>query len=596
MVREDSRTFERPRGQAWGNEAQRAVLHAIAEDVARRSGHRVAVIEALRSDGNLEFVAIAGSPDGHERLMGEATPLLMIDRFVEVGTHVGGWIHLPVERIDDDTRAWVELYGHTPDVPAGAGRDAWHPEDLLLRLLTSDDGAVRAVLWLDEPLSGLRPTPETIAAVNAEIEVMYEAIVSIVERERYGEHVRMVTQARSAVRRVRPGLEVEAVMRELADAMVEAMPIDFFDVLLAGAESPPLEPYTAELEEHMREVWLRRGHVVIEPDRLWGVAGTAVPTPHVMASAMAERGLGSLLLMPIGMGEEYLGTMGLGRLVGGARWIDSEINAAAAVASDLAGVIVDARIMDRERLLNAELREINDHRRDMVVTLAHELRNPVSVLWTHLELLGHEPSTEPARESLEAMDRAARRIEDMVEALMALAAVSDPDRVVTPAPVDLSAVVRECCEFLAPVAARDGVAVHADIADGVVVVGEAAAIQRMVANLLSNAVKYTREGGRVAVTLEAGGDEDGSVRLTCADTGIGISAAELPHVFTPFFRSGDPVAREHPGTGLGLSILERVVRAHDGTVDVTSEVGVGTTFVVRLPSAPDHAPAQVPVG
>ncbi|RYB89173.1 HAMP domain-containing histidine kinase [Nocardioides glacieisoli] len=596
MVREDNRTFERPRGQAWGNEAQRAVLHAIAEDVARRAGHRVAVIEALRSDGNLEFVAIAGSPDGSERLMGEATPLLMMDRLVAAGAHVDGWVHLPAERIDDETRAWVDQYGHTPDVPGGDGPDAWHPEDLLLRVLTSEDGAVRAVLWLDEPLSGLRPTPETIAAVNGEIAVMYEAIVSIVERELYGEHVRMVTQARTAVRSVRPGLEVEAVMRELADAMVEAMPIDFFDVLLAGATSPPLEPYTAELEEHMREVWLRRGHVVIEPDRLWGVAGTAVPTPAVMATAMEERGLGSLLLMPIGMGEEYLGTMGLGREVGGPRWIDSEINAAAAVASDLAGVVVDARIMDRERLLNAELREINDHRRDMVVTLAHELRNPVSVLWTHLELLGHDSATGTARESLEAMDRAARRIEDMTEALMALAAVSDPDRAVTPVPVDLSAVVREGCAFLAPVAARDRVALDANIADGVVVVGEESAIQRMVANLLSNAVKYTHEGGRVAVTLEAADSEDDSVRLTCADTGIGISAADLPHVFTPFFRSGDPAARARPGTGLGLSILERVVRAHEGTVEVTSEVGAGTTFVVRLPPAPDDAPAQVSEG
>ncbi len=149
----------------------------------------------------------------------------------------------------------------------------------------------------------------------------------------------------------------------------------------------------------MREVWLRHGHVVIEPDRVWGVAGTAVPTPAVMATAMEERGLGSLLLMPIGMGEEYLGTMGLGRQVGGARWIDSEINAAAAVASDLAGVVVDARIMERERLLNAELREVNDHRRDMVVTLAHELRNPVSVLWTHLELLGHESADRGRRGS-----------------------------------------------------------------------------------------------------------------------------------------------------------------------------------------------------
>src|SRR6476469_5322260 len=277
--------------------------------------------------------------------------------------------------------------------------------------------------------------------------------------------------------------------------------------------------------------------------------------------------------------------MGLGRRPGGARWIDSEINAATVVASDLAGVILDSRLVERELRLNAELRQLNEHRRDMVVTLAHELRNPVSVLWTHLELLGLESPTDTARESLEAMDRAARRIEDMIEALMALAVVSDPDRAVTLVPVDLSAVVREGCEFIASVAARAGVALDSEVADGVVVLGEEAAIQRMVANLLSNAVKYTREGGRVAVTLEAPGDDE-SVRLTCADTGIGIDEADLPHVFTPFFRSGDPAARDRPGTGLGLSILERVVRAHGGAVDVTSTIGAGTTFVVRLPPAP----------
>ena len=102
------------------------------------------------------------------------------------------------------------------------------------------------------------------------------------------------------------------------------------------------------------------------------------------------------------------------------------------------------------------------------------------------------------------MDRAARRIEDMVEALMALAAVSDPDRAVVPVPVDLSAIVRECCEFLAPVAARAGVVLDAGIADDVTVLGEEGGVQRMVANLLSNAVKYTRRGGRVTVTLATG--------------------------------------------------------------------------------------------
>ena len=89
MVQEQTGTWVRPRGQAWGNEAQRAVLHAIAEDVARRSGHRVAAIEALRSDGNLEFVAIAGSPEAREHLLGRAAPLAM-DKIVAFGTRIDG--------------------------------------------------------------------------------------------------------------------------------------------------------------------------------------------------------------------------------------------------------------------------------------------------------------------------------------------------------------------------------------------------------------------------------------------------------------------------------------------------------------------------
>ena len=81
------------------------------------------------------------------------------------------------------------------------------------------------------------------------------------------------------------------------------------------------------------------------------------------------------------------------------------------------------------------------------------------------------------------------------------------------------------------------------------------------------------------------------VRLTCADNGIGISEADLDHVFTPFFRSGNPEARERPGTGLGLSIIERVVKWHGGTIAVTSELGVGTTFAVWLPGVGPDDPA-----
>jgi signal transduction histidine kinase len=295
--------------------------------------------------------------------------------------------------------------------------------------------------------------------------------------------------------------------------------------------------------------------------------------------------------VPIGAGDEYLATMALGRAPGAPRWIASEINAASMVAAELARLLLEARLAERQQALNAELLAINDYRRDMVNTLAHELRNPVSVLWTHLDLLGQDAASSIERDSLDAMDRAARRIEDMIEALMALATASDPDRAITRAPVDVSSVVRECCDFLTSVAAHAGVGLHASVGEGLVVLGEEAGIQRMVANLLSNAVKYSPEGGRVTVVLEAAPGADGDhrvegIRLTCADTGIGIGEVDLSHVFTPFFRAGDPEARKLPGTGLGLSIVESVVKGHGGMIEVASELGVGTTFDVWLPAAP----------
>ncbi|MCW2736909.1 ATP-binding protein [Nocardioides sp.] len=586
-MQDDIRTWTRPRGQAWGNEAQRAVLHAIAEDVARRSGYRVSAIEALRSDGFLEFVAIAGNPAASAELLGRASPL-MLDRLLALGTSVEGWIHTPGERLEDDDRAWIAEYGHIPDRPRSEEPDAWHPDDQLVRLLKSDAGELRALLYLDEPLSGLRPTAATIAAINAEVHVMYEAVVSIVERELYGEQVRMLTQARTALHSVRPGMGVNDFFAQMSDAMLAVMAVDSVHVLLAGHEAPDLEPHAATLEDQMRRVWLKRGHLVVEPTQTWGVvAQHAVPTPEVLSRLMHRRGLGSWLLVPIGMGDEYLGTMGLGRKPGGGRWIDSEINAVDAVASDLASMILDSRLMERERTLNAQLRDLVDHRRDMVNTLAHELRTPVSVLRMHLELLAEDPAHAQADESRAAIDRSAQRIETMIEDLMALATVSDADSALPLAPVDLSSVAREACDFLEAVATSSDVALETSIVDDLVITGEESGLQRMVANLVSNAIKYTPADGRVSVSLEPArvGARDG-IRLTCEDTGIGIDPSDLDHLFTPFFRSSRIETRQRPGTGLGLAITERVVKRHDGTVEVRSELGVGTTFTVWLPLSP----------
>lgn len=583
-------TWTRPRAQAWGNDAQRAVLHAVAEDVAKRTHHKVVAIKALRSDGYLEFVAIAGDDAARAKMLGQASPL-SLEHIHTLGLEMDGWRHIPGERLDDGTRAWLDEYGHKPDVPASELPNGWDPDDQLVRLLENDAGELRGMLYLDEPISGLRPTADTIAAINAEVGVMFEAIISIVERELYGEQIRMVTQARRALESVRSGLGVDELLDEVSRAMVEAMDVASVDVISESTDVPELEPDRGEVAGLMRRQWQRRGYLLVEPERTWARQEESVETPPSMTRLMAAHGLGSGLLVPIGVGDEYLGTLALGRAIDAPRWIASEIQAATVVAADLARLVLEARLMERERALNAELRGVADYRRDMVFMLAHELRNPVSVLWNHLELLTLDTAPGPVADSLAAMDRAARRIEDMVEDLMALGTVSDPEREMATESLDLTTLVRECCDFLAPMAAAAELELRTVIDDDLVITADAAGLQRTVNNLLSNAFKYTPAGGRVTLSLTShvAQGRDG-VQLRCADTGIGIAASDLAQVFVPFFRSASPEARKRRGTGLGLAVIERVVKRHGGDVTAESQLGEGTTFTVWLPLA---APADV---
>jgi signal transduction histidine kinase len=115
----------------------------------------------------------------------------------------------------------------------------------------------------------------------------------------------------------------------------------------------------------------------------------------------------------------------------------------------------------------------------------------------------------------------------------------------------------------------------------VVVMADRTRMEQVAANLIDNAVKYTPAGGRVEVSVRAEGNQ---AVLAVRDTGVGIPADELPRIWDRLFR-GD-TSRTERGLGLGLSLVRAVVQAHDGTVEVKSEPGTGSTFAVRLPLAP----------
>jgi signal transduction histidine kinase len=132
-----------------------------------------------------------------------------------------------------------------------------------------------------------------------------------------------------------------------------------------------------------------------------------------------------------------------------------------------------------------------------------------------------------------------------------------------------------------PLAAERGIQFHCDVA-AIECLGDAGRIGQVVTNLVTNAIHFNREQGEVRLTARS---EGGAVLLTIADTGQGIPAEDLPHMFERFYRADKSRSRIRGHNGLGLAICKAIVVAHSGSIEVASQPGVGSTFTVRLPQA-----------
>jgi signal transduction histidine kinase len=166
----------------------------------------------------------------------------------------------------------------------------------------------------------------------------------------------------------------------------------------------------------------------------------------------------------------------------------------------------------------------------------------------------------------------------LIESLLALARFDAGQEVLKRSQFDFSKTISDCIELVQPLAEERGVKVIAEISS-LKISGDAERLAQVVTNLLTNAIQYNQPGGEVRVKLESQG---GLAGLAVADTGPGITAENLPRVFGRFFRADE--SRTGTGNaGLGLAISKAIVEAHGGTIEATSEVGTGTTFVVRLP-------------
>ncbi len=209
---------------------------------------------------------------------------------------------------------------------------------------------------------------------------------------------------------------------------------------------------------------------------------------------------------------------------------------------------------------------------------AHELRTPLAILQTKLELYAEEhPQMDAGTGELvstlrEQLDRLTALVRTLLE-MSNLQSVSRTDC------IDLAPLVEEILTDLSPLAQKNGVALQQDCTD-LQMVGSDALIYRLVFNLVENGIKYNRPGGAVRVTLRP---QKQTAVLRITDTGSGIPAECRDSIFQPFFRVDKSRSREMGGVGLGLALVREIAVLHGGTVTVEESSGCGTTFAVTLP-------------
>ncbi len=247
--------------------------------------------------------------------------------------------------------------------------------------------------------------------------------------------------------------------------------------------------------------------------------------------------------------------------------------------------------LQREREVVARLRDLDQAKDDFISTVSHELRTPMSSIIGSAEMLGEGMVGDLLPQQQRLVDVIARngdRLLNLADDLLMLATY-EHDGWEAREQIDLRAVVEDSADAAASLLASRELSVSYAMPSGAVrVQGDPSQLERAVTNLLGNAVKFTPDGGSVRVTVVA--DETlRSARLEVSDTGLGIPEPDLDAVFGRFYRSALVQEQAIQGSGLGLAIVRTIVESHEGSVEVRSTVGVGSTFTVTLPLVGDRA-------
>jgi two-component system phosphate regulon sensor histidine kinase PhoR len=228
----------------------------------------------------------------------------------------------------------------------------------------------------------------------------------------------------------------------------------------------------------------------------------------------------------------------------------------------------------------SDLKRAENMRRDFVANVSHELRTPVTIIKGYAEtLLDGALESDPVRASrfIEIIASHSVRLANLINDILTLSSLESKEAHLELTPLDISGTIAKACVLLQESAVQKSIAILNEATNGTAprVVADQGRLEQVLVNLLENAIKYTPDGGTVRLFTEDSGE---FVKVSVADTGIGIPFKDLPRIFERFYRVDEARTREQGGTGLGLAIVKHIVQLHGGNVSVTSEPGQGSIF------------------
>ncbi len=600
--------IESPPADLSGTTAAHAILRAsdtmvenlqlVADGVVAVAGFAVAAIRVRRGD-YLELVVDTGLPEE----IGTRIPVqLMLDELAVADDW--GLLQFVPHRAGDaspsDGSGWV-----VPDVQISDAPDAWHPLDMLVAPLYDAHGVLRGTLAIDEPLDGRRPDPERRSVLERFASLAGRAVLASVERESLAEQVTMAETVKEIVRTTSAQLSLGGLLQTSEQTLREGFDAQWLWIKTVADDQGSATEFLADeltvvlpedivafAEEAARYCWHHQ--VVMKLGEHEPAPPHMRPDHHRHVLEMLRGiSMANLVFVPLGAGPECMGSLMLMRGDPKRSWTDIECAALLDIGHDLGRAALNARTFEREHALVAELQALDVYKSQLIATVSHELKNPLTAVAGHLEILesGTLAVGDPARESLAAIGRASARMSRVIEDLLLLRKVGEAHKPLGQDPVDLGALVEDAVSLTAQAAA----AKHLDVSiqrpeHDVVARGEREELDKLVLNLVSNAIKYTPAGRSAEVRLES---VEGYAVLTVTDEGLGISDEDQGKLFTEFFRSTNPEAVAQPGTGLGLAIVRRIVDRHRGQIHVDSALGRGSTFTVLLPAPNEQSGDEV---